>query len=175
MQSVRNSRHALWLFCVAAFGCAGTGTATGELKSAAGKNEAAVSLEWKSMLFDPLHGEVSGTLPGGRHFSGQYFEVVKTAPVDVYGPAWLGWEPFWPDWAVPWHTGDLELREWPAFAEIYTGRVIANLHSDDNQQHLRCRFQITHPFDGLQGGGRGHCQLSDGESVEGVVLAPGRG
>jgi hypothetical protein len=153
--------------------CSSTGTAVGELETPQGE-EHAVTLTWKSDALDPARGRISGTLPDGTHYSGRYFEVVKTAAADTYGPAWEGWSPYWPEWGAPWHDGSVEEWDWPTFVEIYTGRVIANLQSDDHKQRLRCRFTITEPFDGLRGGGTGDCQLSNGESVVDVVLAPSR-
>jgi hypothetical protein len=157
-------------------GCSSTGTAIGQLEAPGGGKQV-VTLIWKSEALDPARGQISGTLPDGRHFSGRYFEVIKTAPADVYAGAWEGWTPYWPEWRAPWYSGQPRHSEfgafdWPAFVEIYTGHVVANLHSDDNKQLLRCRFSIAKPLDGPEGGGRGDCQLSSGERIDDVVLAP---
>lgn len=155
---------------LASTACSTTGTAVGKLDEPAGKKEA-VTLVWKSDASDPDRGKISGTLPDGTHYSGKYFEVIKTAEADVYGPAWEGWRPYWSGWAYRGYTGPIAELDWPAFVEIYTGRVIANLSSDDQQTRLRCRFSIDSPRAGLVGGGTGDCQLSDGQEIEHVVVA----
>lgn len=153
------------------FGCSSEGTAVGEMRDPSGR-EQLVTLTWKSDAIDPARGAIFGTLPDGTHYSGRYFEVVKTAPAELYGPVWEGWNPYWPEWRAPWYDGPVGETDWPAFAEIYTGRVIANLSSDDGKQRLRCRFTVTEPFNGPRRGGQGDCELSNGERIENVVLAP---
>jgi hypothetical protein len=62
--------------------------------------------------------------------------------------------------------------DWHGFARIYTGRVIANLKSDDGQSRMRCRFIASDARAGLSAGASGDCELSSGESIEQVVAAP---
>ncbi len=150
--------------------CSTTGTAVGELKEPTGKAEA-TTFVWKSDAADPDRGQISGTLPDGTHYSGRYFEVIKTAEADVYGPAWEGWSPYWSGWMVRGYDGPSTALDWPGFVQVYTGRVIANLKSDDQTVRLRCRFAIDDPRAGLVGGGTGDCQLSNGEAIEHVTLA----
>ena len=146
--------------------CATTGTAVGEL-SGPGSQAQPVTLVWKSNASSPEQGSISGTLADGAHYSGRYFEVVKTIDEGVYGPAWVGWSPYWSDWGLAASYG----YDWPRFAEIYTGRVIANLKSDQGNGRVRCRFTLQRPEEGLSGGGSGECQLSSGQSIQHVVLA----
>jgi hypothetical protein len=150
--------------------CSTTGTAVGKLDEPTGKKEA-VTLLWKSDATNPDRGQISGTLPDGTHYSGKYFEVIKTAEADVYRPAWEGWTPYWSGWAYRGYIGPARELDWPTFVEIYTGRVIANMTSDDHQTRLRCRFSIDDPRAGLVGGGSGECQLSNGEAIKHVVVA----
>jgi hypothetical protein len=157
------------LGCFAA-ACSTTGTAVGELKEPAGKEEA-VTLTWKSDAVAPDRGKISGVLPNGTHYAGRYFEVVHTASTDTYAPAWEGWSPYWSEWRAPWYPEPLEAYDWPAFVRIYTGKVIANLTSDDHATRLRCRFNINDPRAGLVHGGTGDCQLSNGEEIAKVVVA----
>jgi hypothetical protein len=90
----------------------------------------------------------------------------------VYAPAWLGWRPYWSGWFPGWYRGPIDDLDWPAFVKIYTGRVIANLKSDDDATRLRCRFRIDDPRAGLVRGGHGDCQLSNGQSIDPVIVAP---
>ncbi len=146
--------------------CATTGTAVGELEGP-GAQEQAVTLIWKSEASTPEQGRISGTLANGAHYSGKYFEVVKTVDQSAYGPAWMGWRPYWSDWGLMTSYS----YDWPRFLNLYTGRVIANLKSDDGTGRLRCRFTIQQPLQGLSGGGSGECQLSNGQIIQHVVLA----
>jgi hypothetical protein len=155
--------------CLAA-ACSTTGTAVGELKEPGGGQES-VTLVWKSDASDPDRGRISGSLPDGTHFAGRYFEVIHTASTDTYAPAWDGWSPYWSEWAAPWSSEHVEAYDWPAFVRVYTGKVIANLSSDDHAKRLRCRFTIQDPRAGLVGGGSGDCQVSTGEEIAQVVVA----
>ncbi|MEI9952258.1 MAG: hypothetical protein WDO74_25535 [Pseudomonadota bacterium] len=169
-QRVRAGALSLLFACA---GCASSGTAVGELKEPTGEKE--VTLLWKSEALNPQRGSISGKLPDGTHYSGRYFEVVKAAAEDVYGPAWDGWDPYWSGWYPSWYGGPVDDLDWPGFVTIYTGRVIANLKSDDDKSRLRCRFTIADPNAGLKGGGVGQCQLSNGQAISDVVLASDRG
>jgi hypothetical protein len=46
--------------------------------------------------------------------------------------------------------------------KTYSGRVLANLHSEDGE-HMRCRFTLISPSRGMAGGGEGRCQLSEND------------
>ena len=46
------------------------------------------------------------------------------------------------------------------FVRENSGRVLANLHSDDGE-YMRCRFTLVSPQRGMAGGGEGRCQLSE--------------
>jgi hypothetical protein len=49
--------------------------------------------------------------------------------------------------------------------------MVANLASP-GATHMRCKFQLVHPSDGLAGGGSGQCQLPDGKTID-ATLARG--
>ena len=151
--------------------CSTTGTAVGRLEQPAGKAEP-VTFVWKSDAGTPDRGTISGTLPDGSHYSGRYFEVIKTADAELYSYAWDGWRPYWAGWRAGWHPVMVEPMDWPTFVNIYTGRVIANLKSDDTSTRLRCRFHADDPRSGLDHGAHGDCQLSNGEEIDHVVVAP---
>jgi hypothetical protein len=158
---------AVTLLCSA---CSTTGTAVGMLEQPTGKGDD-VTLVWKSDAANPDRGTISGTLPDGTHYAGRYFEVLKTAQADVYGPAWVGWRPYWSGWRMGWYSGPVRDLDWPGFVTIYTGRVIANLKSDDDASRLRCRFHLDDARAGLAHGGHGECQLSSGQTIDNVIVA----
>ncbi|HTV19822.1 MAG TPA: hypothetical protein VMG12_14150 [Polyangiaceae bacterium] len=158
---------AVSMFCSA---CSTTGTAVGRLEQPTGPGNA-VTLVWKSDAANPDRGTISGTLPDGSHYAGRYFEVLKTADADIYGPAWVGWRPYWSGWRMGWYSGPVRDLDWPGFVTIYTGRVIANMKSDDDQGRLRCRFRLDDPRAGLVHGGHGECQLSNGQTIDHVIVA----
>jgi hypothetical protein len=149
-------------------GCSTTGEVVGQLQEPNAKQEP-VTLVWKSAVDNPLSGTISGTLPNDVHYTGKYFEVVQTTPVDIYAPLWDGWTPYWSAWPPP-GSGDLEGMDAQGFMKVYTGKVVANLRSDDNSQNLRCRFTLEAPRRGLAGGGNGDCQLSNGEKISNAKL-----
>jgi hypothetical protein len=151
--------------------CSTTGTAVGRLEEPGGKSQPATFV-WKSDAAAPDRGTISGTLPDGSHYSGRYFEVLETAPADVYAPAWEGWSPYWSGWRMGWYRGPIDELDWRGFVTIYTGRVIANLTSDDHATRLRCRFQLDDARAGLVHGGQGDCQLSNGGIIDHVLVAP---
>lgn len=52
----------------------------------------------------------------------------------------------------------------PQFLTHYTGRVVANLANADGA-HMRCRFRLIDPAEGVAGGGSGACELSNGSPI----------
>jgi hypothetical protein len=44
-----------------------------------------------------------------------------------------------------------------------------HVNNDDatpSATHMRCKFQLVHPSDGMAGGGSGQCPLPDGKTVD---------
>ena len=141
------------LFGVAlAASCTTTGTGYGS--TAAGTDP--VTFTWKSS--DDVSGSMTA-ISNGHTYTGQYFQITKDTTVDNLAPLWVGWGPGWRrgGW-YDWDAG-------PEFMTHYSGRVAANLVSD-NGTHLRCRFQLVHPSDGMAGGGQGECQMPDGQHID---------
>lgn len=166
-----HTRHMFALLAalpLAIAGCTTEGTAIGDVESPAGQTQGSATFVWESDFADPVSGTISGTLPNGKSYSGRYYEIVRTATEGDYEGAWDGWDSdYWADW--PSDDGYVA-DDWPGFVNIYTGRVIANLQSEDGQDRLRCRFTLADPTEGLAGGGSGECQGSDGEKITDVVL-----
>jgi hypothetical protein len=105
---------------------------------------------------------MSATLSGGQSYSGQYFEITKDTTTDSVGPLWYGWVPGW-GYGGGWDYWGAYPT--PDFITHYTGRVVANLGSPSGA-HMRCKFVLVHPDDGMNGGGSGQCQLPDGTSID---------
>ena len=102
---------------------------------------------------------MSATAHDGKTYSGQFFEVTKDTTVDNLEPLWIGWRGRrggfgWDDWNAG-----------PSFITNYTGRVVANL-SVPSGEHMRCKFQLAQPDGGMAGGGRGQCQMPDGQTID---------
>jgi len=134
-------------------GCTTTGTGFGSAPSGASP----MSFNWTSS--DPVSGSMTATESDGETFSGQFFQITSDTTVDTLGPLWAGWGPGWRrgGW-YDWNAG-------PEFVTQYSGRVVANLATPDGA-HMRCRFQLIHPSDGMAGGGRGACQMPDGNTID---------
>lgn len=138
---------------VLAAGCTTTGTGYGA--TVAGSDP--VTFQWKSS--GSVSGDMSAKLANGKTYTGQFFQVTTNTTVDSLGPLWAGWGPGWRrgGWA-DWDAG-------PAFVTHYSGRAVANLVSADGT-HIRCRFQLAQPSEGMAGGGLGECQLPDGQHID---------
>ena len=137
---------------VLASGCTTTGTGYGS--TTAGTDP--VTFSWKSS--DGVSGSMTA-ISNGHTYTGQYFQITSDTTVDNLAPLWVGWGPRrrmggWYDWDAG-----------PEFVTHYSGRVVANL-ATDNGAHLRCRFQLVHPSDGMAGGGHGECQMPDGQRID---------
>ena len=144
------------LLAAIAAGCTSMGTGVGSTPSGADP----VSFSWKSP--DSVSGTMTATLSDGKAYSGQFFQITKDTTVNSVGPLWSGWSPGWGGWDG-W-------EGWGAapstsFITHYSGRVVANLGAPGGE-HMRCKFQLAHPSDGMAGGGRGQCQMPDGKTID---------
>jgi hypothetical protein len=151
-------RLGLPLLVVLATGCTTTGTGFGS--TATGSSP--VNFSWKSS--DGISGSMNASLSDGKTFTGQFFQITDDTTVDNLGPLWAGWGGYGPrgrfgggDWGF-WDAG-------PEFITHYSGKVVANLATPDGK-HMRCTFQLIHPSDGMAGGGRGQCQLPEGQTID---------
>jgi hypothetical protein len=128
------------------------GTGSGNVRG----TQKPVAFTWQSA--DSASGDMTATFGSGRVFTGSYFQITHETRVDRLDPLWAGWS----------HANRRDdWRYWDAdpgsdFVKSYSGRVVANLHSD-NGEHMRCRFNLVSPQRGMAGGGEGRCQLSESE------------
>jgi hypothetical protein len=144
------------LVVLATAGCTTMGAGTGSTLSGADP----ISFNWKSS--DSVSGTMNATAADGKSYSGQFFQITRQTTVDSVGPLWSGWHSGWGGrggwdyWDTVPTTG---------FIEHYTGRVLANLGTASGE-HMRCKFQLAHPSEGMAGGGRGQCQMPDGKTID---------
>jgi hypothetical protein len=144
------------LLAAIAAGCTTMGTGTGSTASGADP----VSFNWKSS--DSVSGTMNATLSDGKTYSGQFFQITKETTVNSVQPLWSGWSPGWGAWGG-WE--NWEAAPSTSFITHYSGRVVANLGAPSGE-HMRCKFQLARPSDGMAGGGRGQCQMPDGKTVD---------
>jgi hypothetical protein len=146
------AKPALLLLVALAAGCTTMGIGSGSTPSGTDP----VRFSWVSS--DPVSGTMDATLSDGKTYTGQFFQITKDTTVDSIGPLWSGWHSRWGGWShwdsVP-STG---------FVKEYSGRVVANLGGASGD-HMRCNFRLVRPSEGMSGGGRGQCQLPDGNSI----------
>jgi len=141
---------ALAVVALAACETQSAGTGSGNVRG----TQKPVAFTWQSD--DSNSGDITATFGSGRLFTGSYFQITRETRVERLDPLWDGWgRPYrrgsWRYWDS---TADTE------FVKTYTGRVVANLHSDDGE-YMRCRFNLISPQRGMSGGGEGRCQLSE--------------
>jgi hypothetical protein len=151
----KQARSILWILMPLLFTAGCTTMGTGYGTTAAGTNP--VRFNWTSS--DGLSGTMIATLTDGSVYAGSYFQITDTTTVDTLGPLWDGWGPGWGFGG--WNYWDTS----PDFVTHYTGRVVANL-ADPEGKHIRCKFQLMHPSNGMAGGGLGDCQLPDGKTID---------
>jgi hypothetical protein len=101
----------------------------------------------------------SATVRDGTTYAGQFLQLTSDTTLDHLGSLWDGWGPDWrrEGWAY-WNPG-------PEYMPYYTGRVLANLLTED-EKHMRCKFQLVNPSVGMAGGGAGECQMPGGITID---------
>ena len=151
-------KFGLPLLAALAAGCTTMGTGVGSTATGADP----VSFTWQSS--DSVAGTMSATLAGSQTFNGQYFQITRQTRVDNLGPLWVGWHHGWRGYG--WDNWDAG----PSFITHYSGRVVANLAAPGGE-HMRCKFRLVHPGEGMAGGGRGECQMPDGKTIEATFPA----
>jgi hypothetical protein len=126
------------------------GTGSGNVRG----TQKPVAFTWQSD--DSNSGDMTATFGSGRVFTGEYFQISRETRVERLDPLWDGWDR--PRRRGDWRYWDSDMDT--EFVRTYTGRVVANLQSDDGE-HMRCRFSLISPQRGMAGGGEGRCQLSE--------------
>lgn len=129
-----------------------------------------VVFTWESK--DEGHsGEMKTTLPDdGEAFTGEFHQITETtsvAVVDVFYDTWYADPWVGPGWMWDGGWGQYEPSE---FIRYYSGHVVALLTGDKGNR-MRCDFQLDDPTRGMNGGGQGECQLSNGDRITSVFAA----
>ena len=132
-----------------------TRTGLGTASSRSGNLHA--NFQWTET--DDHTGTMNATFASGETYSGRFFQITHDTRVDSLAPLWAGWRPGFGGWRY-WGPGGQD-----EFVTEYSGRVVANLEGADGK-HMRCRFDLVRPLDGMAGGGQGSCQLPSGQSVD---------
>jgi hypothetical protein len=136
--------------CAALVACQTAGTGSGNVRG----TRKPVAFTWQSI--DSVSGDITATFGDGEVFKGTYFQITRDTRVDRLGPLWDGWgRPYRRGGWRYWDRGS-ESR----FIKEYSGRVLANLHSEAGDR-MRCRFTLINPSRGMAGGGEGRCQLAE--------------
>ncbi len=130
--------------------CQTAGTGSGNVRG----SKKPVAFTWEST--DSVSGNITATFGSGDVFKGTYFQITRDTRVDRLEPLWDGWGR--PYRRTGWRYWDRSDES--EFIKEYSGRVLANLRSD-NGDHMRCRFTLISPARGMAGGGEGRCQLSE--------------
>ena len=155
------SHHArrAWLAAIAigAAGCTTTGSGSGQVAGARGQ-EQMVTFSWTSK--DGGDSRTMLVATPGKIYQGRFFQIKQQTTVDTLAPLWGYWRPGWYDWPY-WEGPGVPSTQ---FLTRYSGKVVATLDAGDD--HMRCRFHLAAPAQGMGGGGEGECQLSDGHTVE---------
>jgi len=127
----------------------GAGTGSGNIRG----TQKPVAFTWESD--DGNSGDITATFGSGRVFTGEYVQISRNIDSENLDPLWDGWDR--PRSKNAWRYWNADSRS--EFVRENSGRVLANLHSDDGE-YMRCRFTLISPERGMKGGGEGRCQLS---------------
>lgn len=139
--------------------CTSTGTGGGQLQVSEGQ-ETPVTFSWIS-----TDGGISGTMTAALPdaiYTGRFFQITVQTRAEVLTPLWTHWRPGWHDWPYWGYRGFP--YESTYFTTYYSGKVVAILESGTNSR-MRCRFHLVDPTRGMNGGGEGECQLTDGKTL----------
>jgi hypothetical protein len=125
-------------------------------------------LSWTAQ--DSRSGSMTAQLSNGQVYQGTFFQLTSETRVEQLGPLWRGW-----GFGRHWHGWDYWGPDYgPQFVTHYSGRVVANMSTPDQQHFMRCRFHLVRPAAGMAGGGEGRCQLQDGDSLN-ATFPPAQG
>lgn len=91
------------------------------------------------------NGVISVTLPDGEHFSGKFVIGTSSSTGLAIGPK----------------SGDTKVVS----TSGNTAQAAAVLMGNKGDS-MHCKFLLSHPSDGIEGGGVGHCKVSTGEVID---------
>lgn len=150
-----------------------TGAGQGVLVSGgsvqAERGGAPVRFAWEVHHEDADQGTITATLRDGSTYHGHLERVYARTEAIAQNPY------FGATYHEDWQKRSAEQPYWEPGYEIelenrYTDRVMAQLHSDAGGR-MSCNLVLTDPAQGMSGGAKGDCRLSNGEKIHDVVLA----
>ncbi|MEO2167476.1 MAG: hypothetical protein ABGY42_05030 [bacterium] len=158
-------------------GCAQQGTIMGRLEVPGKKTSTPVTMNWATKGFGG-GGTMTVHLPSGEAYAGKFLQITSATSADTLGGGGFGggfgggygggygggWGPYWNDWGPygsPWGSGG----SYSTFVRNYSGKVIATLFGDKGNT-MRCRFHLSQPASGMEGGGVGECEIKGGDKIE---------
>jgi hypothetical protein len=126
-----------------------------------------IEFTWKRAE-DERTGDIETKFPDGQTFKGQYHQITQGSTIGAL-------ESFFDEWYDdPWSAPPSAAGEqWPRYETLssyithYSGQVVAILESDRGLR-MRCNFELDEPDEGMEGGGWGECQVSNGDRVTAV-------
>lgn len=150
--------------CAAHAACTASGAIRAQVAGPGGG--APVAMQYRSERFG-LNGTMTATLPDGQRYSGSYLQVTSDTDATTLDPFWGAWDVGWGNWG-PWQDDEPSWAigaDMPTFIRNYSGKVIALLLSDRGG-HMRCRFHLANPSQGIEGGGLGECETNSGTKID---------
>nr|WP_145546350.1 hypothetical protein [Variovorax boronicumulans] len=151
---------AVALLALGACSTLSTGMGGGDL-TRQGQSQEPVLFSWRSHD-GGITGTMVATLPDAT-YQGRFFQITQQTERESVVPLWDGWTEGWTDWPY-WGWGPGGMDTWTQFSTRYTGKVLANLQTDDGKR-MRCRLHLAQPIQGMAGGGDGECQLQGGGTI----------
>jgi hypothetical protein len=128
----------------------------------------AVPFSFESQGRDTGQGTMHTTLgAGGERFEGDYLRIQKSTKGELVTAMSISWSG--PEWELWKHNADGSWTEEGVsvgeFARFYTGKLIATLQGDRGHS-MRCQLSLKDAEGGLLAGGKGHCQVTDGGTID---------
>jgi hypothetical protein len=166
--------HRIWILCLVMAGCATQGSFHGSQTASPPRTHRdlhparphsrtePVAFVWESDD-GGLSGGISAATSDGEAFSGRFHEMLSSTRLGTLGTFYNSWYDDWQGYgpfADPW-----PVYPEPEYIQYYSGNVVAQLRGDRGTL-MRCYFELDRPEAGIDGGGEGRCQLSDGTMID---------
>lgn len=124
-----------------------------------------IEFTWERTADGPS-GDIQTTFPDGESYKGQYHQITQQSTIATLESFFDAW--YEDPWSEP-----RQAQDWPHFESLdpfithYGGRVVAVLESERGLR-MRCNFRLDDPNEGMEGGGWGECQVSNGDRITAI-------